>query len=414
MLFKIRENADFKNYAYLFLANFGVLPISLISNILLARYLGPQDFGGYMYLIAVVTLFATLFTFGFFQSGARAIVLTSNKSKIKQYYGVELIILFFLYLLLAFFLFVYLIFDTNIKEKGLVEFIPILILSGWVMLMKQYYSVLFQSDKKIQLIAVSKLTQPVLFLAILLFGFYFDLDLGSVLFVFLITNILTAIFVIYNLKPSFYNMSKRIKEIWIYNKRFGFHLYIGSIFPLSLASLTGILISYNSVDNSGVGFYALALSLVSLISIIPNTIATVLFRDFSKMEKVPKIVIIYALILAIIALVGLVLIVEPFVYYLYGPDYKKVSTLVYIMVFGVLAQGMGDFFNRYLTANGYGVYLRNAVILASLITFFIIIIFIPLYKEIGAAISTLFSGLSYFLAIYILYRKVVKGKINRS
>lgn len=407
-LTSLLKNKDLKNYFFLFLANFGVLPIALVSNILLARYLGPHDFGSYMYLIALITLFTTIFTFGFFQAGGRAIVLSSNKSKIKQYYGAEYIITICLYLALVMFLYIYLYIDTNVKNKGLEEYIPLLILSGWVMLLRRYYDVLFQSDKRIKLLAFSRLGQPFLFLVLLSFGYYYELNLYFIFIIFLITHVVNAAFVFLNLRPSFKSLKKRTYEVWLYNKRFGVHLYIGSVLPLSLASLSGILVSYNSDDNSGVGFYALAFSLVALISIIPNTIATVLFKDFSKMKLMPVKVVVSSFILAFIALIGLVLIVKPFVYYLYGSEYETVVMLVLIMVLGLLAHGMGDLYNRFLSANGYGVMIRNGAIFTGIFLLILNVILIPEYKEYGAAISTLLAGFFYFIAMYYFYFRVVK------
>jgi hypothetical protein len=54
--------------------------------------------------------------------------------------------------------------------------------------------------------------------------------------------------------------------------------YAGSL------SLTGILISYFSPDNTGVGFLALAFAISRPLELVPNAIATAYFKDFSTQK----------------------------------------------------------------------------------------------------------------------------------
>lgn len=396
------------NFIYLLAGSLGVMPVMLLLNILLARELGPIRYGDYTYLLSVLTLFTTIFTFGFFQAGGRALVLNSSHRRRLQYYGAELVILVFLYLLLNFALILFVQFDSNIREKGLLDYFSILLLCSWVFLFKRYCEVLFQADGKVQLLSFSKIFQPILYLSlIVLFAFFeSDLSLRVVLIIFIGSNFFSVLVVVYIIRPNFNMLWRRLNEIWLYNKKFGFHLYLGSVLPLSLSMLSMMLISYYSDDNAGLAFYSIALSLSALITVIPNTMATVHYRSFSKSKVLPLELVAKTFMLTFIATFALIVCVQRFVQIAYGIDYVLVYKLVYILACGMLAHGFGDLLNRYLSAKGHGKYVRNASILTGLFLLSSSLMLIPIYQEYGAAISTSLTGLVYFLMLLFYYRKV--------
>ena len=398
-----------RSFIYLLVGSAGVMPVMLIINILLARELGPIKYGDYAYLLSVLTLFTTIFTLGFFQAGGRVLVLNSSQSRRLQYYGAELVILFLLYLLLIAALFIFVMFDSNIKSKNLFDYFPILFLCGWVFLFKRYCEVLFQADGKVKLLSFSRIFQPVLFLLLVLLIIFLDgaLTLYHALVVFVISNLISMLGILYSVKPKFSQLWRRINEIWLYNKKFGFHLYLGSILPLSFSMLSMILISYYSNDNAGLAFYSIALSLSTLITIIPNTMATVNYRNFSKSNVLPLGIALKTFMMTFSVCGVLVISVQKFVYIVYGSDYVSVHRLVYILAGGMLAHGFGDFLNKYLSAKGYGKYVRDASILTGVFLFFLSFTLIPFYQEFGAALSTSLTGLAYFLILFFYYRKVV-------
>jgi len=385
------------------------MPVMLLLNILLARELGPVKYGDYTYLLSVLTLFTTVFTFGFFQAGGRALVLNSSNRRRLQYYGAELVLLVLLYLMLNVALVLFLQFDSNIKEKGLLDYFSILLLSGWVFLFKRYCEILFQADGKVKLLSFSKIFQPVIYLIlVVLFSFVGSgLSLYAVLMIFIASNVFSISIILCAIRPKFNMLWQRLSEIWLYNKKFGFHLYLGSVLPLSLSMLSMMLISYHSEDNAGLAFYSIALSLSALITVIPNAMATVHYRGFSKSKVLPLGLAAKTFLLTFSATVALVVCVKKFVQIAYGIDYFLVYKLVYILSYGMLAHGFGDFLNRYLSAKGYGKYVRNASVLTGLFLLSSSLMLIPIYQEYGAAISTSLTGLVYFLILFFYYRKVI-------
>ena len=117
------------------------------------------------------------------------------------------------------------------------------------------------------------------------------------------------------INPSFRNSRARIKEIWFHNKTYGFNVYFGALFNVGFAGLGGLLISYFGIDNSGVGFYALALTITEPLGYIPNIIATTHYKDFSTQIKIPKKLILLTVAVTFSALVLTCILVGPFIKY---------------------------------------------------------------------------------------------------
>ena len=63
----------------LFSVNIIGIPIGIITSIVITSYLGPQGYGNYVFIISIFNIATTIFTFGFFQAGNRALVLTNDK-----------------------------------------------------------------------------------------------------------------------------------------------------------------------------------------------------------------------------------------------------------------------------------------------------------------------------------------------
>ena len=88
--------SKFKQIVSLFSVNIIGIPFWLIS-IILARYLGADTYGDYMFITNILNLSVLLFSFGVFHAGNRAIVLSKNIKEIREYYGAELVFLFLLF-----------------------------------------------------------------------------------------------------------------------------------------------------------------------------------------------------------------------------------------------------------------------------------------------------------------------------
>jgi len=402
----------------LFSANLIGIPMGIITSIIVTQYLGSKGFGDYRFILSVFNFAVLIFTFGFFQAGNRALVLNNEYKKAKEYYGAVLIITGGLFLIMSFALVLYALFDSNIQEKQLNYFLLFLIPFGWVFLLQRYFETLFQADNQIKLLARSRLFPQVGFLitALLIYLTFQKTDFNKLAIIcgfYLTTQVLVYCFVLYKLKISFHNFKIRLNEIWYYNRSFGFNIYLGSLFAVGLAQLSPILISYFGLDNSGVGYYSLALTFSMPLTFIPNTIATTHYKDFSKQKSIPRKLLMITLALSVSALVGLWIVVGPFVNHFYGKEFSTVIQLNFIVSIGVVAHGMADFFNRYLGANGQSKALRNTSIIVGFSILSGNLLLIPRWGEYGAAYSNILSGFIYLSIMVLFYLRFVNRQNDR-
>ncbi|BFN37905.1 oligosaccharide flippase family protein [Fidelibacter multiformis] len=409
-----RSNPRAKQVLGLFSVNIIGIPIGIITSIVVTRYLGPQGYGDYKFIQSIFNFAIIIFTFGFFQAGNRALVLNNDKQKAKEYYGTELAITGGLFIIMTFFLVIYALFDVNIQEKQLSNFLLFVIPFGWVFLLLRYFETLFQADNRIRMLAKVRLYPKVGFLVMsaALYFIFRNIEINrlAVVWSFYIgTEVIVYLIILRKLNVSFKRLRKRFIEIWNYNKSFGLNVYLGSLFALGFSYFSEILISYFGADNSGVGFYSLALTFTMPLTFIPNTIATTHYKDFSKNKIVSKKLLLITLGLSLASLFGLWIIVPPFINFIYGEDFSTVIPLNFIVSFGVIAYGFGDFFNRFLGANGKGKALRNSAFFVGGSLMLSSFLLIPKYGEYGAAYAKLFAGFTYLSVIIFYYLKFKKS-----
>ena len=407
---KLKNNLRLKQIISLLSINVIGIPLGLISSILITRYLGAKDFGDYMFVYNIISIAIILGTFGFFQAGNRAIILSKNKNQIKEYFGAQLIIALGIFLFIYCILLVYVNFDFNISDKGLKSIFFWLLPFTWVYILVKYFEVLFQADNEIKLLGKTRLYPKIIFTSLIaiIYIFYEDFSYSKLVLVyycFLLSQIIVFLYVIFKLEISFKNFKLRIYEIWELNKSFGINVYIGSVFSLGFAELSTVLISYYGIDNSGVGFYALAITIAAPLSFIPNTIATTHYKDFSNADKVSKKALHLTLGITLLALLFSWLLISPFIRIFYGIEFEEVINLFYIVSIGVTLYGLADFYNRFLGANGQGNMLRNSSFLVGLSLLFFSLALIPFWGEVGAAWTKALTGMVYLLCIIYQYNK---------
>lgn len=401
-----------KQASGLFATNILNLPLAVIISLILTRMLGEVAFGNYSFLISIFNFAIVIFTFGFFQASSRAILVAKSAKMTEEYFGAALVFLVFLYVLMALSLFIYAIFDNNIKEKHLFSLFLVMIPLSFVFLFTRYFETILQADNKIKELAISRLFPKIGFVAASIALFFLwrkaDKILSYVMFSYIFTQLVVYGYVMLKIKISFKNLKTRLSEIWSFNKVFGLHVYFGSLFSLGVAQSTSVLISYFSHDNSGVGFYALALSFASPLMMIPNTLSTIYYKDFITFSKIPKKILVYTAASTIIVFLIISGILPFFVIRFYGPTFKEVISLFLIVGVGSILYGLGDFYNRYLGAHGRGKELRNSAFIVGAILILLNYLLVPDFKEFGAAYAYVGGGLTYLLCMSFFYLKFTK------
>lgn len=412
---KLIQHNNAKQSLLLLIVSLLNIILGVFINLFLSRLLGPEQFGNYSFVINLFLFAQVFFIFGFFQSGSRLIAVSHSKNESREFYGAELLILIFLYLIMTICLLLYTFFSSNIEEKHLLKSLFIAIPFGWVYLLMNYFEVLLQADNRITLLAESRLYPRILLciILILLYQLIDYIDLNILIIIYFSSYVLTYAVVLLKIKPIFKNFRFVLDKIWQANKQFGLNIYLGSLAAVGASQLTGIVISYFGESNISVGYFAIATQLCIPLSLIPNVIATAFFQKFANSVQIDKRLIISMGILSFVSLIVVFIIAEPAILIIYGSSYVQAVSIVKYLAIGMLLYGIADFFNRFLLSHGDGKGLRNSSVVIGLTLMITNFIFIKMMGAEGAAIARIFSGIVY-LSLMIFYYRVSVNKSKKT
>lgn len=413
---RYKTNKHLRQSVTLMLWNFLSMPLAIVTNIVITRYMGAKDYGDYLYVQKVFDFAFIILGFGVLQSVNRAVLLAKDKGEreIREYYGSGYICLLGVYAIICAALYAFTFISPNIKAKGIFEIMLCVIPFSLVHYTMNYFEQVLPSSNKITELIIQRYVPRiglfVLALALYLVVQKVDLGVSPVVVVWSIfwgTQIVVYLYVFKRIKPVFTNAKSHIKNILHIDRDFGIQVYFGNVFSTAFTALMPIFLSYFGEDNAGVGFYSLSLMLSQPLSFIPVVVATSHYQRFAEYTFIPRKLMITTFMVSIAAMLCLWIIVAPFINIFYTPDFSPVIYLTIISSVGTLLYGFSDFFSRYLMAQGKGKSLRNSSFIVGFTTLALSVALIPWIHETGAAIVHVGAGLIYFLIILYYYRKCV-------
>ncbi len=403
------SNMRVKQTATLYAASFAGIPLSIVTSIVFTRFLGPQSYGDFRFLGSLFDFAIVVFPLGLFFAGNRALVLNNSMAKAREYFGATLVYLFLLFFVMALVLTFYALVDPNLAAKGLSTFFLFLLPFGWIFLLEPYFATMLPADNRINDLAATRFLPKVVTFAIAIIIYFFGREFeGSRLaitwFAYLAGFLSVYVLVSVRIKLSFANLFRRMQEVWSLHRSYGIHLYTGMLFSAGAIALSGILISYFSDDNTGVGFYALSVALARPMALIPGAIAAAWYKNFATETHISTRLLVGTLLLTVLALGALVLLAGPFVRFFYSHHFLPVIPLVYIAAAAMTCWGLGGFFSRFLEAHGRGKAVRNAHIAMGLTLVAGNLLLIPSMGATGALIAMAVAKTLYLVGMFGAYK----------
>ncbi len=386
---------------------FGMVSSFLIS-VFNTRILGGDHYGELKFIQSLLNLLALLMPLGFFYSGARLIALDKSGEYQKGYYfllfciaaiasTVGIVIVFLVSPIQELLLNNDLGFYLKISSPLLACFIFQACLNN-----------LLQGSGKIYELSLFKILPSGLYLiSAWFFISIFEFTLTHVLILQIITFIIPIFLFLFLCGGNKRTGFKVLFDLKKQNKTYGFQVYLGSIVGVGSTYLASLVVAYY-LDIKYVGFYGLAITLCAPLQMIPSVIGTSFFKEFSTYMYIPQKVIISTLLLSLSALIGFILVVGWAVEFLYGDEYIEVIGLARLMVFGYFFYGLGDFFNRFISAKGKGVVLKNISIIVGFVNVVGFCLLINLFGVTGGGITIVISGGIYCLLLVFCYRKIIR------
>ena len=414
MIVKYLKNKEIRQSVLLLSTTVAVMVLLLATNYFLTRVLGKTEFGNYALIINIFTFCQVVFNFGFFYSISRLIALSDQEAENRELYAIGLILVLTLFVLMSVCLVGYVLFFGGAVGTKTLTGIMISIPFAWIFLFNSFNELLLQGSNKIELLSFSRFFPKAIFLVVVI-PIYFVAQKTSItpmLLCFFASSIIPFLYIIIKLRPRFKNLKKQFLKVIESNKKFGFNIYLGSLFAVGASSLSGILIGYFGVDNTEVGYYSIALQLSAPLSLIPNVMATVFFKKFSGAAFIePKLSLSMYLTSAFVLII-ILLLAKPVILILYGSEYLTSVVLVYYLAVSSTLYGVADFYNKFMLSKGKGVELRNASFIVGLTLLVSNLVLIKILGATGAAISTILSGLAYLLALFYYFNSAKKEIIQ--
>jgi len=391
----------FYNTGWLFIEQFLRLLVNFYITILLARQLGPSEYGLFSYIVSVYSIFAVIATLGLDNVLVRE--LLHDKSRYEIYLGTS----FWLKFVGAIFTLCVLSVYICLYPSSFVVNICIYILSiGLFFNTYEVINYFFKSKVEAKYVSLSRIIQ---------------LSVSSVLkIIFLLSNAeiiwLVVIVVIDNITYAtvlyFVYIKKKYKKFYRY---FDLDIAKGLLKSSWPMVITAVAISVfmridlvmigNIMSKQDVGVYSVAVNIYNAWVMIPVTITLSLLPAiinskknsevlyYSRLEKLFRLIVWLSIFVAGICFV----FADYAVILLFGGEYAKSADVLKITMLSGVFAAMGSGMARYLVVENWEKKIAFRNIIAAVLNIAFNMYMIPKYGVMGASYATL---ICLFIANY--------------
>lgn len=350
---------------YLYFSTLVGVILGVLISIINTRYLDPVDYGDVHYVQNIINFFSGLMLFGYFVSGCRLLAIAKDKKETNEIKGAMTLILGLTVIVMMIIMALCGVLHSFILHKPFAHlFYYVIPFSGYALCLN-YINTSSQGDNSIGIIALARLLPSVIYLASIAIVFKLW---GATSMIALLLNSGISFCILVSLillnKPSFKNLHQSWDRLKEENKKYGFHVYLGSVSNVSVQYVAGVTLGLFAVNNVNVGYYSLALTATAPLMMLPNVIGTTYFSRFAKQNRIEKKVLVVTLAMSAVTLIGFILLIYPVVDFLFNDKYQVVALYASFLAFASTMHGLGDVFNRFLGAHGKGKCLRNGAFIS--------------------------------------------------
>lgn len=395
---------------------------ALLVGVLVARYLGPDEYGLMNYIISYVALFMVIANFGLENIEIRE--LSKNKEDKNKILGTS----FTIRLILAIFAYTAILFTTLLFESDTMTLV--MILTYGICLFVQPFNIIrnyFTSILENEYIVKSEIFRTIVGGIIKVILLWFKVDL----FWFVLASGFDFILVASGYYLSFYRKIGKI-SVWYYNLNYAKYL-IKESFPLLLAG-TAIIIYQkidhvmikNMIDTQALGYYAAADKILNVFIFLPliitQTIAPIIIRkrekDIEEYQKyrqmMVNIVLWVSLFLGFFIYIGSNL----FISLTFGDEYKYAAPVVQILSFKIAVMSLSFTTGQIIIIEGLQKWAIYRDLTGAIVCISCNFIFIPYFGIIGAAYISILSLLAtnilscYLIKPYFFLLEIISNSVK--
>lgn len=388
------------------------LLLNLISLSLAARYLGVELFGKFSAMLAIVTILAKTFDFGFPSIVFRELSL---KPKDYEYLNSALTATLISYLIVTFLTnLLMLIWSFSKVEILLINFLLFnSILSAKFNNIRELLNTPFKVNLRMIFPMMILVLDNLIFLVVVLVMPLFNGGLNYFIVGYVFSNLPGFLLIIFLLHKEFnFHFKFEVSKVkWLFSV--ALPLY-GYLIVDSLFQQVDILLVKYFHSNFDVGIYSVAIRLVLPLLVIPYAIIQTVFPrivqniNLLRNENDRIIKVVYKILFCFAVLISIMFTFksDEIIYFLFGYHYSNSSIPTTILFWTQIFV-----FYNYFAINLFLAYDKQAVIFKfGMIVLVTNILFnsilIPQYSFLGASISKLLAGLSGSLFIILIQYKL--------
>lgn len=380
--------------------------MNALIGILLARYLGVEQFGQYATVIAFVNLFMVFNDLGF--SRYSLLEGSRDKQQLGSLLGNGLIVEAVMSVV------VYVAMSVIIHTLGysaiVLELFVILAIAELLFESRKIYQSTLQSLTKFHLISWQQIIYSLLFFVLVLGAVFYRPEVKLVAYIQLLVSALMfliyLVFVFRYIRPIYKigQIPGLLKKSWIF--------CVSSVFFIIYFQIATVLLSIMKTE-ADVGLYSAVYRLIVALYMIPQIIFQVALpyiykfslENTDKFHRITHTIQKYLLALAVPTTIVFWLGAEPIIRLVYGREYLPATVVMQIIAFVILIR-----FFTYASAESITAINRQkirAIIegVTALLNVSLNLILIPRYSYTGSAVATLASEFVLGILFYIYIEK---------
>jgi len=399
----------FKNMSWLLISQIIASICGFIWTILMARYLGVNDYGIFGFATSLTGILAITVDLGINTHVVRHIATDfdsapkylGNALPLKSIFSLLCIILTLIILILM-------------KSNELV--ITVTLLFTIEMIFKSYIGLLngsFQAFEEGKYQGIGNTILNILLLIFILIAIFTDLKLIGIAIAYIIANFIALAYEYYVLekhitKPKFELDKQFCKNITLVSVPFAITGFLYTIYySIDVVMLTNMVGSYPT------GIYNATYKLIAVLNLFYSVYTAVIFPVMSKFYKNDESMLLISfeksikyLMMAIIPLaVATVFYSTDVIHLIYGHEYDAASSVLSILIWTVCLLFVSGACNNLLNASHKEVTVTKIYAVAAIFNIVLNFFMIPYLSYDGAAITTVLSDvLIVIIQAYVIYR----------
>lgn len=399
----------FKNMSWLLISQIITSICGFVWTILLARYLGVEEFGIYGFAVSFTAMLSILFDLGVGMYIVRHIATDYDSAP--KYIG-NAIPLKGLFSTVGFVIILLILIIMKVDELTL----TVTLLFTIEQIIKRFVELMnasFQAFEEGKYQGIGNSLLSILLLIFIILSIYTHLGLIGITVSYILANIIALIYeyYIFNkhfVKPKFEFDKTFCKTVTIAALPFAVNAILYSIYY----SIDLIMLS-NIIGNYAAGIYNATYKLISVLTLFYSVYTAVIFPVMSKFFKNDKKLLVvsyeksikYLMLIIIPLAVGTMIYSLDIIQFIYGHQYDNSAPVLSILIWTVCLLFISGASNTLLNASHKEVAVTKIYAIAAIFNTLLNFFMIPYFSYNGAAITTVLSDLLIVaLQTYVIYK----------